>query len=33
VINVYPDWERLAELSAARAQRFYGLVYSRETTW
>jgi 2-polyprenyl-3-methyl-5-hydroxy-6-metoxy-1,4-benzoquinol methylase len=31
VINVYPDWERLAELSAARAQRLYGLVYPRNT--
>ena len=31
VINVYPDWERLVELSAARAQRFYGLVYPRNT--
>jgi magnesium-protoporphyrin O-methyltransferase len=31
VINVYPDWKRLAELSAARAQRLYGLVYPRDT--
>ena len=31
VINVYPEWERLAELSAARAQRLYGLVYPRDT--
>ena len=31
VINVYPDWERLVELSAARAQRLYGLVYPRDT--
>jgi SAM-dependent methyltransferase len=31
VINIYPDWERLAELSAARAQRLYGLVYPRDT--
>jgi hypothetical protein len=30
VINVYPDWERLAALSAARAQRLYGLVYPRD---
>jgi predicted methyltransferase len=30
VINVYPDWRRLAELSAARAQRLYGLVYPRD---
>lgn len=31
VVNVYPDWERLAELSAARAQRLLGLVYTRDT--
>jgi Methyltransferase domain len=31
VINVYPDWERLVGLSAARAQRLYGLVYPRNT--
>jgi magnesium-protoporphyrin O-methyltransferase len=31
VINVYPDWKRLAELSAARAERLYGLVYPRNT--
>ena len=31
VINVYPDWQRLVELSAARAQRLYGLVYPRNT--
>jgi magnesium-protoporphyrin O-methyltransferase len=31
VINVYPDWERLADLSAARAERLYGLVYPRDT--
>jgi hypothetical protein len=31
VLNVYPDWERLAEVSAARAQRLYGLVYPRDT--
>jgi SAM-dependent methyltransferase len=28
--NVYPDWQRLAELSAARARRLYGLVYPRD---
>jgi hypothetical protein len=28
---VYPDWQRLAALSAARAQRLYGLVYPRNT--
>jgi hypothetical protein len=31
VINVYPDWERLTELAAARAQRLFGLVYPRGT--
>lgn len=31
VINVYPNWERLAGLAAARAQRLYGLVYPRDT--
>ena len=31
VINVYPDWERLAELAAARAERLFGLVYPRDT--
>jgi 2-polyprenyl-3-methyl-5-hydroxy-6-metoxy-1,4-benzoquinol methylase len=31
VINVYPDWERLSELAAARAQRLYGVVYPRDT--
>ena len=31
VINVYPDWERLAGLAAARAQRLLGLVYPRDT--
>jgi Methyltransferase domain len=30
VLNVYPNWERLAELSAGRAQRLYGLVYPRD---
>ena len=29
VINVYPDWQRLTELSAARARRLCGLVYPR----
>lgn len=28
---MYPDWERLADLSAARAQRLYGVVYPRDT--
>jgi 2-polyprenyl-3-methyl-5-hydroxy-6-metoxy-1,4-benzoquinol methylase len=31
VINVCPDWERLVGLTAARAQRLYGLVYPRDT--
>jgi len=31
VINVYPDWERLAGLAAARATRLFGLVYPRDT--
>jgi len=31
VINVYPEWERLAGLAAARAQRLYALVYPRDT--
>jgi hypothetical protein len=30
VINVYPDWQRLAGLSADRAERLYGLVYPRD---
>lgn len=31
VINVYPDWERLVELSAVRARRLYGLVFPQDT--
>jgi magnesium-protoporphyrin O-methyltransferase len=31
VINVYPDWERLAGLAAARADRLYCLVHPRDT--
>ena len=31
VLNVYPDWERLASLSAERAQRLYGIVIPRNT--
>jgi 2-polyprenyl-3-methyl-5-hydroxy-6-metoxy-1,4-benzoquinol methylase len=31
VINVYPDWERLAGLAAARAERLYCLVHPRDT--
>ena len=30
-INVYPDWKRLIQVSAARARRLYGLVYPRNT--
>jgi magnesium-protoporphyrin O-methyltransferase len=33
VINVYPDWERLVELSAARVQCLYGLVYPETRPW
>ena len=31
VLNVYPDWERLASLSAVRATRLYGVVIPRDT--
>jgi Methyltransferase domain len=31
VINVCPDWERLAELAAGHTQRLLGLVYPRDT--
>ena len=31
VLNVYPDWERLASLSADRARRLYGVVIPRDT--
>ncbi|HEX9410252.1 MAG TPA: class I SAM-dependent methyltransferase [Actinomycetota bacterium] len=31
VLNVYPDWERLAALSAERARRLYGIVIPRNT--
>ena len=31
VINVYPEWERLVEPSAERAQRLYGLVHPRNS--
>jgi O-methyltransferase domain len=31
VINVYPDWTRLVQLSGARARRLLGLVYPRDT--
>ena len=31
VINVYPDWERLAGLAASRAERLFGFVYPRDT--
>lgn len=33
VICCYPDMHRLVGLSAARARRFYGLVYPRDTWW
>jgi hypothetical protein len=31
VLNVYPDWEQLAALSAERARRLYGVVIPRDT--
>jgi magnesium-protoporphyrin O-methyltransferase len=31
VINVSPEWRRLVDLAAERAQRFLGLVYPRDT--
>jgi 2-polyprenyl-3-methyl-5-hydroxy-6-metoxy-1,4-benzoquinol methylase len=31
ILNVYPDWERLASLSAERARRIYGVVIPRDT--
>ena len=31
VLNVYPDWERLAALSADRARRLYGIVVPMDT--
>jgi O-methyltransferase len=31
VVNVYPGWERLADVAAAHAQRLFGLVYPRDT--
>ena len=31
VLNVYPDWERLASLSAEHARRLYGVVIPRDT--
>jgi len=33
VLNVYPDWKRLASLSAERAQRLYGVVVPRDTVF
>jgi 2-polyprenyl-3-methyl-5-hydroxy-6-metoxy-1,4-benzoquinol methylase len=33
VLNVYPDWERLATLSAERARRLYGIVIPRNTVF
>jgi 2-polyprenyl-3-methyl-5-hydroxy-6-metoxy-1,4-benzoquinol methylase len=32
VVNVYPDWERLAGLAAARTTRLYALIYPRDTS-
>jgi hypothetical protein len=31
VLNVYPDWEQLASMSAGRARRLYGIVVPRNT--
>lgn len=31
VLNVYPDWERLASLSAEHARRLFGVVIPRDT--
>jgi 2-polyprenyl-3-methyl-5-hydroxy-6-metoxy-1,4-benzoquinol methylase len=31
VVNVYPGWERLADVAAAHVQRLFGLVYPRDT--
>lgn len=31
VLNVYPEWERLASLSAGHARRLYGVVVPRDT--
>jgi hypothetical protein len=31
VLNVYPDWERLAALSGERARRLYGIIIPRNT--
>ena len=31
VLNVYPEWERLASLSAERARRLFGVVVPRDT--
>lgn len=33
VLCCYPDVEALVKLSAARAGRFYGLIYPRDTWW
>ncbi len=33
VICCYPEMEKLVELSAGRARRWYGLVYPRDTLW
>jgi predicted TPR repeat methyltransferase len=33
VVCCYPDMENLVKLSAARAEKLYGLVYPRDTWW
>jgi magnesium-protoporphyrin O-methyltransferase len=33
VLNVYPDWERLASLAAERTRRLYGVVIPRDTVF
>ena len=33
VICCYPDMEKMVDLSAARANKLYGLVYPRDTWW
>lgn len=33
VLNVYPEWERLASLAAERARRLYGVVVPRDTAF
>ena len=33
VLNVYPEWERLASLAAPRARRLFGVVVPRDTAF